>query len=153
MSEAQEDSAVAEPTKKPNLTAYEKIQILLEEYRSLRSEVAARLTYGAQIGTLGVGAIAWVLGHPDMPTKRLILLLGFIFLSALGILWIVSIRDVWRLSKRLQALEHEINSRAGEHLLVWEQLHGGGSGSQWRAFFVAENSRARSELKPLDRYT
>jgi len=139
-------------TAKANLSHYEKIQILLEEYRSLRSEVAARLTYGFQIGTLGVGAIAWVLGRSDLTFDRTAVSIGFIFTSGLGILWIVSIRDVWRLSKRLQALEHEINSRAGEHLLVWEQLHGGGAGSQRRAFFVARDPKPRTGLKPLDRY-
>jgi hypothetical protein len=133
-----------------SLTQYELIQILLEEYRTLKAEVQARAGYGFQFGALSVGAIAWVLSRQDIEGGRFLALLAFIILSALAILWIVCIRDVWRIASRLQELEHEVNSRAGAHLLVWERLFAPGARGQVSAVFTGVRPLPRSSLPPLE---
>jgi hypothetical protein len=68
------------------------------------------------------------------------------------ILLLANVRDVKKAANRVKDLEHEINSRAGEHLLVWETLSGAltrGTGLL-RSYFSKVSPRPRSALPPLD---
>jgi hypothetical protein len=110
------------------LSQFEKIQILLQEYNSLRSEMIERhtVTYQA-IGIIGaafVGLIALV-WNTSIKVK-IFAVVGFVVVFTGVVLWIN--RDVAKAAKRVRELEADINTRAGEPLLKWETEHGGGGG-------------------------
>jgi hypothetical protein len=106
-----------------------KIEVLLHEYDTLRQEVMSR--YSAQFQTIGaIGVIfaaliaAMVTGLGVVPGLWLIAC-GFVAFWAL-FLWADA--DISRLAKRLIELEKDVNTRAGETLLVWESSRSWGGG-------------------------
>src|SRR5947209_5867288 len=105
------------------LNQKDKIQILMEEYKVLRAEIATRTGYGFQISTVSAAAVTWLFGQVDITTWRI--WLGFAVILV-AVVWasFLNVRDIWKASARVRELEHEVNSRAGEHLLVWERLFG-----------------------------
>ena len=102
------------------LSEKEQIQILLSEYTALRAEIVSRTGYSFQIRVVVAAVITWLLQQPPI-TWQVAIGLAVV---ALFVLWfsLLNIRDTWRVADRIKELEHEINSRAGEHLLVWERL-------------------------------
>ncbi|MGH6670817.1 MAG: hypothetical protein ACRECV_02440 [Xanthobacteraceae bacterium] len=102
----------------------EKINILLEEYRSLRSEILTRTGYGFQVYTALAAVLTWFFGQPDLAHRGLpwvalvLVLILFVWFTA------VNVREIWKCAYRTKEIEHEVNSRAGQHLLVWERLFG-----------------------------
>lgn len=63
----------------------------------------------------------------------------------------MNVRDLSRAAHHVKDLEHEINSRAGEHLLVWETLAGVMTRMGLiRSFFSRVKPYSRSQLPPLD---
>src|SRR5882672_8332261 len=104
----------------------EKIQILLAEYATLRTEITGRIGYGFQIGGISAAIITWLL-QQALTNSSVLLLLGsvILLLGVLGFSWI-NVRDLFRNARRVREIEFEINSRAGEYLLLWEMLWGGG---------------------------
>ena len=63
----------------------------------------------------------------------------------------VNIRDLTRAANRIKEIEHEINSRAGEHLLVWETLSGVLTKmGLFKSYFSLVKTSPRSDLPPLD---
>src|ERR1700722_3367680 len=113
------------------MTDPEKIDILLKEYDSLRSELVGRVTYWYQLGALAVLVLGWVALCPlDKRTAIILALLvslGTFFAALLA-------RDVRILGKRIRQLEKEINTLAGADLLKWETHYGGSATSTyfWR---------------------
>jgi predicted lysophospholipase L1 biosynthesis ABC-type transport system permease subunit len=98
----------------------EKIGILLAEYGSLRSEIIARMNHGYQLLSVAIAGIAiisvfqqarWMLFAASFA-------IGVIFFIGSWLVW----RDLRKLARRVQGIELDVNSRAGEHLLVWETL-------------------------------
>ena len=97
----------------------DKIQILLAEYTTLRSELIARTGYGFQIEAAIAAIITWLLQQPFTSG----LFLGFVFVVLGALLFArVNIRDWDKAAAEVRDLEHGINSRAGEHLLTHERL-------------------------------
>jgi hypothetical protein len=127
------------------LTPWERTQIQLEEYKALRSEIGARLTYGFQTCAVAMGAITFVLSQPGIAGWRLAGSLIFILSFGFFVFWAVSVRDVWRAARRVREIEGEVNRRAGEPLLTWELLHAPGSQSQWGAIFPKSEPDDKSE--------
>jgi hypothetical protein len=115
------------PTNKP-FSEEDKVRILLHEHGTLRSEVSARTNNLYQLGAAGTALFVWIMGRP----------LGFGFWFALTtslvvilyFYWLIS-RDIKKAATRLRELEKEINSRAGETLLVWETRWGGAVTGIW----------------------
>jgi hypothetical protein len=106
------------------LSQKEKIDILLEEYRTLRAEniqSASRYNY---IYAGGAAAEAWAFSASGATGASLWLLAGGIAIVAFSLVSLVG-RSVWTISQRLRELEGEINARSRSILLVWEQLYGG----------------------------
>ena len=130
------------------LSEKEKIQILLSEYTAMRAEIVSRTGYSFQIGVIVAAVITWLLQQPPITWQ----VATGLAVVALFVLWfsLLNIRDIWRVADRMKELEHEINSRAGEHLLVWERLWGAAR----MGFFpwIRIEPLPRSTLPPLDRY-
>jgi hypothetical protein len=135
-----------------DLVQKDRIQILLAEYTALRAEIVSRTGYGFQLTLIGVAIVTWVLreGSPGAPWY---FWLGVATLVAgFGLGMFTNVRDLKRAAHRVKDLEHEINSRAGEHLLVWEHLSGVVTRMGLiRSFFSPVKPFPRSALPPLDR--
>jgi|GEM_PF-1196471 len=130
----------------------DRIQILLSEYSTLRAEIISRTGYGFQLTSIGIGLVTYALKEMSANSPWYFWL-GVAVLVAVFVLGIfVNNRDLKRAAHRVKALEHEINSRAGEHLLIWETLSGvatrKGMGIE-RSFFCNVKPLPRSALPPL----
>jgi len=103
------------------LSQFEKIQIILHEYDTLRNELHQR--YAAIFQSISVLAVVFI-GLVTVLTERgfrwslLALLSGSVVLFLIIIL--VINYDTWKAATRLREIESDINSRSGERLLRWE---------------------------------
>lgn len=133
------------------LSQRDKIQILLSEYSALRSEIVGRTGFGFQIAAVLLVAITWFMQQQYGDRQWYFwTVMGFVA-GGFALATFVNLRDISRLASRSREIEHEINSRAGEHLMVWETL----SGVVTRAgsltgFFSLIKPLPRSQLPPLD---
>jgi hypothetical protein len=141
-----------------DLSQKDRIQILLNEYNTLRSEIMARTGYGFQLLPLGGAVITWLI-QTLLTIKATLSIFSVWFLGiAIFIISVVYImancvnaRDLKAAARRVKELEHEINSRAGEHLLIWETLSGLlNKMGLWKSFFSKARPLPRTELPPLD---
>jgi peptidoglycan/LPS O-acetylase OafA/YrhL len=106
------------------VNAQGKIQILLEEYSSLRTEILQRSGHMYQLLGVGGAMFLWLTGRTNIDLRfwiSLAVLLAVMLLFG----WLLH-RDIEKAAERLRQLELDINNRAGEELLVWER-HWGGS--------------------------
>ena len=134
-----------------DLTQRDRIQILQSEYAALRAEIIARTGFGFQIAAVALAGITWFMqqsltGQPW--TFWLIMAcVSICFIFAI----FVNTRDLSRAAHRVKDIEYEVNSRAGEHLLVWETLGGVVTRmSLTKSFISMVRTLPRSELPPLD---
>jgi hypothetical protein len=112
------------------LAEEEKIRVLLAEYSSLRSEIVARLGHAYQLMAVGTAVLAAIAAlQPNRPL--LYGIVGFVLAVFLIGCWFVY-KDLYKLGHRVREIEHDVNRRAGEHLLVWESLWGGLATGLWR---------------------
>jgi hypothetical protein len=102
----------------------DKVQALLFEYNSLRSEIMQRNSVFNQYCVISVPAsvAAVTVVYTAFPPLGIVL-----FLTICGLLYIV-LRiiefDTLAAAERVRELEAQINEMAGERLLVWETDHG-----------------------------
>jgi hypothetical protein len=134
-----------------DLTQRDRIQILQSEYSALRAEIVARTGFGFQTAAVALAGITWMMQQPLTGRSFLfwsiMAFVGLCFLIAI----FVNARDLSRAAFRIKEIEHEINSRAGEHLLIWETLGGVVTRmSLTRSFFSMVRTLSRSKLPPLD---
>jgi len=131
------------------LSQKEKIDILMKEYDALRAEISSRTGYGMQVWAIAAAAITWLLGQSDPFAKGHIL--GFVAIAII-MAWLtrLNVRDIWKCAIRCREIEHEVNSRAGEHLLVWERLFGPANMSFLAGLVSPIRPLPRSSLPPLD---
>jgi hypothetical protein len=106
----------------------EKVRILLQEYATLRTEILSRTNNQYQLGAAAVALLVWVIGRPL--SVWLWVALGVSTASVAYVYWMI-VRDMKKAAARLRELEHEINRRAGETLLVWESNWSGGVAGIW----------------------
>ena len=133
------------------LTQKERIHILLAEYSALRSEIMQRTQFGFQLTAIIAGLVTWLLSTlvNNHSWRFWGVMAGIGGLLGVGIF--ANVRDLKRAAHQLKGLEHEINSRAGEHLLTWETLSGVLTRMGLiRSFFCKVDPFPRSELPPLD---
>ncbi len=136
---------------KSGLVQKDRIEILLFEYSALRAEVLTRTGYGFQLSAIFVGIVTWVVQGATPNASRFLWAAvgGLVVLFFLGVT--INSRDLTRAASRVKEIEHEINSRAGEHLLVWESLQGVMSRMGLvRSYFSRISAASRDELPPLD---
>jgi hypothetical protein len=98
-----------------------KIQILLEEYNTLRAELISNGNKGFQILALGGALFVLILSRPIDTRFWIAITAGLIVVSCTTF---AVMRDIRKMAKRVAELEHDINQRAGEELLVWERRWG-----------------------------
>ena len=103
------------------LSQKDKIQILLQEYSTLRSELIFNQNKQFQLVALAGVVISLTLSRP---IDRLFWIAISVGVAALFSLGLMVIRNTRRLVRRVIELETEINRRAGEELLVWESRWG-----------------------------
>lgn len=129
----------------------DRIQILQCEYAALRAEIVARTGFGFQTAGIALAGITWLMQQQlENRTWYFWLIMAFVGLCFVVAIF-VNARDISRAAQRIKELEHEINSRAGEHLLVWETLSGVLTRmSLTRSFFSLVKTLPRSALPPLD---
>ena len=111
----------------------DKIQILLAEYSSLRSEISERVTSGYQLVAVGIAALAIIVGSTMSLRIQIGMTLGLAIILAVNSRLIM--RDVSRSARRVIQLEADINQRAGEELLAFESRMGGEVAGFWFGFF------------------
>lgn len=103
------------------LSEKDKIQILSQEYSTLRAEIVSRVNFPFQMAALVGVLLTFILTRPVDKRFWLAALIGVIGLIGVGF---AVVRDIKRLARRVAELEAEINRRAGEELLVWESRWG-----------------------------
>jgi drug/metabolite transporter (DMT)-like permease len=111
----------------------ERIQILLAEYTSLRSETNSRISSSYQVVGIGTALIAWLLQQPIGARFWIgvcVILVGALYCGR------VIAYDTMNAAKRVRELEIELNNRAGEKLILWESERGGLNASYWRGLFL-----------------
>jgi hypothetical protein len=138
-----------------DLTQKDRIQILLSEYATLRAELITRTGYGFQIAAVALGAgvsgVSWIIlqGVSKVPFWAWLLVVAVVVCIGLAIF--VNGRDLTRAAKRVAEIEQEVNSRAGEHLLIWETLGGViGQMGLAKSFITMVKTSSRSKLPLLD---
>ena len=100
----------------------EKITILGWEYSSLRSEINVRNASIYQVAAVFAAVMAWMLQQNFGPRA---FIAAFLAIAGFGTcVWFLA-RDSIKASMRVQDLEDEINRRASEKLLIWENELGG----------------------------
>lgn len=108
-----------------NVSIEQKIQILMAEYQTLRTEVMQRNSVLnaaiASFGTLAVPITALVFTQSTLVGWALLAgVPGMVFGT-----WYMVHQNTKVLAKRLRELEGEINTKAGETLLQWESSRTG----------------------------
>mgnify|MGYP001590629171 CR=1 FL=1 len=113
-----------------NIETKLKIEILLKEYGTLRTEILqrinARFAVVGLLGALFAFALSEVKGQPGMFSiyvRWLSLALGAGVLVTLW--WYLGI-IIQRLASHISSIEQRVNQFAGEELLTWETKYGWG---------------------------
>lgn len=108
----------------------QKLEILLAEYNSLRSESLAAINNKLKVLTIGFAGLSVFVGSAlsgDLETPTFLLItLGIVpvLAKALLFIWLGEHRRMLRAGGGVQSLEYKINEIAGEALITWEQwLH------------------------------
>jgi hypothetical protein len=118
----------------------EKTQILLNEYTSLRSEINARISNAFQVAAISAGALAVCLQvQMNTSTQKGVMLLivcAFIVCATTAILLWIIFHNFFNAVLRVQVLEREVNRRADEELLIWENKRGGLAVANWWLIIV-----------------
>ena len=107
---------------KEQLGQAEKVRILLHEYATLRAEILARIGHMYPLGAASAALFFWLLARPFNFWLWLAFIASLIVVTYFY--WLIS-RDIKKAARRLRELEHDINERAGETLLIWETKWGG----------------------------
>jgi hypothetical protein len=106
----------------------ERLQVLLAEYSSLRSEINARMTSVYTVASFSAAVVIWLLQQDAGHRLYLGLAAAVVGLSICA--WTLT-RDLVRTALRVKQIELEVNRRVGERLMVWETEWGGQTSSLW----------------------
>jgi hypothetical protein len=125
-------------TEQTALGEKERVQILLAEYASLRTEANARISSMYVVAGWSTVAVIWLL---QQPWNNYSFWIGFL-IWGMGASYVARILgfDTANASRRCREIEGEINKRAGEKLLLWESERGGLNRSYWRRLFFIQRS-------------
>src|SRR5437870_2602136 len=100
-----------------SLSEKDKIQILLQEYNSLRAELLLGHNKMFQLLSLGGALFVLIISRPLDARFWTAVVAALVVISYVSF---TIMRDILRLAKRVRELEVDINRRAGEELLIWE---------------------------------
>lgn len=133
------------------LSQKDRIQILLSEYAAIRAEVVARTEYGFQVFGFFTVVLTWVVTQSSVVPPSIFWPVLTAIVAGFLVLDFVNSRDLRVAAEHLKGLEHEINSRAGEHLLVWETQYGiYNKFSLIQSYFRGRPRVPRDQFPPLD---
>jgi hypothetical protein len=144
------------PGGEPNTEA-EKIRILLAEHASLRAEIVARMSHIYQMIGFGITAILLLVTLASTLASTLVslwriswiswsmiaLVVFIVFVFAFGMWWFVA--GSLLCAQRIREIELDVNDRAQEDLLIWENLWGSGATGS----FLPRQPLPRSHLERL----
>jgi hypothetical protein len=117
----------AEPLKTIPEANLQRINILLKEYDTLRSEILQRTAAGFALPAIVTAIAGWLLSRiieHHYYTSTVIVLLGVIALAVGPRFMNIQIR---RCATRVQQIEERVNFLAQDHLLEWESRWGMGA--------------------------
>ena len=115
----------------------ERIQILLAEYTSLRSETNARISSAYNVTGIGTALVVFVIQQslgPAFWIGLVMALAGVIYCSR------TLAYDMVNAARRVREIELDINKRAGEKLLIWETERGDLTPGYWKSAWFFKNS-------------
>jgi hypothetical protein len=100
-----------------------RIQILLAEYTTLRTEATHRTNNLFQLVAVAAGMVAWATSR-DERSLPFWIILSVSVAVVMFCIWCIE-RDIYFAGKRMCELEKDINALATEVLLRWETSCGG----------------------------
>jgi hypothetical protein len=100
----------------------EKVQIVLQEYGTLRTELIHRGNNMFQLLAVVVAITVWLCSRPIDTRFWVLLAIAVAAFSTFG--WILH-RDVEKAAERVREIEAYVNTQVGEPVLQWETLWGG----------------------------
>jgi hypothetical protein len=124
---------------------FEKVQVLIAEWNSIRAEIVARTTIGFQIVGIGFTGIGIVLLQQNLIVKFICLTIG-VGILAFGS-WF-TVRDLFKMHGRVKALEANINVRCGETLMEWETRFSSLSTGWWGRSRPFESAARQTDQIP-----
>ena len=107
---------------------HHKIQVLLQEYGGLRTEIVHRTNNMYQLIAVGAVVLGFVLSGTNAYRIAIDVAIGAPALKYFH--WLIT-RDIRKAARRLREIEKDVNARAGENLLVWETYFGGEVTGHW----------------------
>lgn len=137
------------------MTEAEKITVILHEYDTLRDEIVQRInSIQQQINIAALvffGALTFFVGGNIDSSKAVIIwaVLGASIVVFAYAMW-ASYRDICRNAARIREIERDVNTRADEQLLQWEQYWGGAAAGSVTWFFF---NRGQPLPRPNDPQT
>lgn len=111
-----------------DLSDFERIEILLHEYDSLRDEIQERIGHVYQVVIICAVLATWLLGRNMDGRFWAGATLLILLITAFG--WFNG-EDIKRAAAQLREIEQHINHLTGEDLLTWETQYGGAIAGYW----------------------
>src|SRR5437868_5168216 len=118
----------------------EKVRIQLTEYQTLRSEIIARIGHAYQMMAVLGGSLVLLVGLA--PNSNAFWALLGVVTSVIALGFWTFVRDMKKCARRIREIEIDVNQRAKEDLLVWENLWG----ADVNGYFGRSQPKARSFL-------
>ena len=106
----------------------DKVQILLHEYDTLRTELIHRGNNMYQLVAVAGAIVVWLVSRVLDARFWILLVLAGVVVSIFS--WFIY-RDMTKAAERVRQLEKDINKRAREELLIWETQWGGAVTGYW----------------------
>jgi hypothetical protein len=136
-------------TQAAGFSDYERVQVLLHEYDSLRDEIQQRIAHVYQVVIICAVLATWLLGRTMDGRFWVGATFMLLLIAAFG--WFNG-EDIKRAAAQLRGLEEHINLLSGEDLLTWETHYGGAIAGYWgrpRPAHVRRRSRKLRAKLPL----
>ena len=107
---------------------FERVEVLLHEYDSLRDEIQQRIAHVFQGVIICAVLATWLLGRTMDGRFWVGATFMLLLIAAFG--WFNG-EDIKRAAAQLRAIEHHVNTLIGEDLLTWETQYGGAIAGYW----------------------
>ena len=123
---------------------FERVQVLLHEYDSLRDEIQQRIAHVYQVVIICAVLATWLLGRTM--DGRFWFGATFILLLIAALGWFNG-EDIKRAAAQLRSIEQHVNYLSGEDLLTWETHYGGAIAGYWGRPRPAHVGRRAKKLR------
>ena len=107
---------------------FERVEILLHEYDSLRDEIQQRIAHVYQVVIICTVLATWLMGRTIDGRFWFGATLMLLLIAAFG--WFNG-EDIKRAAAQLRSIEQHVNELTGEDLLTWETHYGGAIAGYW----------------------